>query len=337
MSQQHTILASDLRVVSRLLHQRGEAPDALFAEAGIDVRTLSQARARVPAAALSGLLEALSHRFPDENIGFELARCHRNTDAHVVTITAMASKTGLEALHRLKKYQALISSAEPIQLLERGPDILIKKSIQLTESAEAVVQTFLFSLFVGEFREISGFKGDIAGVSFSSRPIGPQAQYRKVFGPRVSFGAKEASLALPRDILEQPISTDNVDILVANEPTLESLVRSIRQDNLSARLSLAILDRLPSGQILTQDEAASSQNMSLRTLQRRLEEEGLSFRVLVDQTRAHRAESLLADDRYTLSEIAYQCGFSEQASFSRAFKRWFGVTPSQYRHKLLSD
>ena len=286
---------------------------------------------------MSTLLERLGARYPEENIGFALARCHRNTDAHMVTITAMASATGWEALHRLVKYQALISSAEPIQLGEQGADVLIRKSAQLSEPAEAVVQAFLFTLFLEEFREFSGFKGDITGVSFSCGPVGPESPYRDIFGPSVRFNASEASLALPRNILEQPISSENIDILVANEPTLESLVRSIRQDNLSARLSLAILDRLPSGQILTQDEAASSQNMSLRTLQRRLEDEGLSFRVLVDQTRANRAESLLADDRYALSEIAYQCGFSEQASFSRAFKRWFGTTPSQYRQRLLSD
>ena len=286
---------------------------------------------------MSTLLERLGARYPEENIGFALARCHRNTDAHMVTITAMASATGWEALHRLVKYQALISSAEPIQLGEQGADVLIRKSAQLSEPAEAVVQAFLFTLFLEEFREFSGFKGDITGVSFSCGPVGPEPLYRDIFGPSVRFNASEASLALPRNILEQPISSENIDILVANEPTLESLVRSIRQDNLSARLSLAILDRLPSGQILTQDEAASSQNMSLRTLQRRLEEEGLSFRVLVDQTRANRAESLLADDRYALSEIAYQCGFSEQASFSRAFKRWFGTTPSQYRQRLLCD
>ena len=97
---------------------------------------------------------------------------------------------------------------------------------------------------------------------------------------------------------------------------------------------MAILDHLPD-HTLSEEEAAASQNMSLRTFQRRLEDEGTRFRALLDQTRTERAESLLADSSYALSEVSYQCGFSEQASFSRAFKRWTGKTPSQYRSKLL--
>jgi AraC-like DNA-binding protein len=77
--------------------------------------------------------------------------------------------------------------------------------------------------------------------------------------------------------------------------------------------------------------------MSLRTFQRRLESEGTRFRVLLDQTRTQLAESLLADATNTLAEVGFYCGFSEQASFSRAFKRWTGKTPSAYRAILLDD
>jgi AraC-like DNA-binding protein len=76
--------------------------------------------------------------------------------------------------------------------------------------------------------------------------------------------------------------------------------------------------------------------MSLRTLQRRLQDEGTRFRVLLDQTRAELAENRLGDPMVGLSEVSYLCGFSEQASFSRAFKRWTGESPSTYRQKLLS-
>ena len=115
------------------------------------------------------------------------------------------------------------------------------------------------------------------------------------------------------------MSTGNVDILTANEPLLASLVRAVRENNLPAKIKLAILDSLPD-HTLSEEEAAASQNMSLRTFQRRLEDEGTRFRALLDQTRTERAESLLGDPACSLSEVGYHCGFSEQASFSRAFK-----------------
>jgi AraC-like DNA-binding protein len=185
-------------------------------------------------------------------------------------------------------------------------------------------------------REISGFSGDIVSVSFTGKPMGNEARYRQVFGPQVTFSAKHASLVLPRDVLDTPISTSNIDIITGNEPTLASLVRSVRENSLPATVKMAILDRLPE-QTLTEEEAATTHNMSLRTFQRRLESEGTRFRVLLDQTRTQLAESLLADASFTLTEVSFYCGFSEQASFSRAFKRWTGKTPSAYRATLLVD
>jgi AraC-like DNA-binding protein len=117
---------------------------------------------------------------------------------------------------------------------------------------------------------------------------------------------------------------------------LASLVRSVRENSLPATVKMAILDRLPE-QTLTEEKAAATHNMSLRTFQRRLESEGTRFRVLLDQTRTQLAESLLADASNTLTEVSFYCGFSEQASFSRAFKRWTGKTPSAYRATLLDD
>ena len=177
--------------------------------------------------------------------------------------------------------------------------------------------------------------GDLTGIKFTGAPQGPEAHYRQHFGPRVSFASGEASMTIPRTVLEQPVSTSNVDILTANEPLLASLVRAVRENNLPAKIKLAILDSLPD-HTLTEEEAAASQNMSLRTFQRRLEDEGTRFRALLDQTRTERAESLLGDPACSLSEVGCHCGFSEQASFSRAFKRWTGKTPSDYRKALLA-
>jgi AraC-like DNA-binding protein len=71
--------------------------------------------------------------------------------------------------------------------------------------------------------------------------------------------------------------------------------------------------------------------LSKRTLQRRLDAEGVSFRALTDEVRRGLATQYLADGHVSLSEIALLLGFSEQASFQRAFLRWTGVTPGQYR------
>lgn len=71
--------------------------------------------------------------------------------------------------------------------------------------------------------------------------------------------------------------------------------------------------------------------LSPRTLQRRLGERGLSLRRLVEDVRRERCASLLADTHITMAEVAFELGFTEPSPFYRAFKRWTGMTPSQFR------
>ena len=336
MASEHTILASDLRVIERFVVGRGDDVGTLLRATHIAPDLLKKPRERIPASQVGALLEELARQYPGRALGLELATCHRITDTHVLGITAISSETTLAALRRLSQYQALVSTQEPLRLDEKKDTITITKSAVQTAPAEHIIQSFLFAVLFTAVREISGFSGDIVSVSFTGKSMGEEASYRQIFGPRVAFSAQHASMVFPRDVLEKPISTSNVDILTRNEPMLASLVRSVRENSLPANIKMAILDRLPE-HTLTEDEAAAANNMSLRTFQRRLESEGTRFRVLLDQTRTHLAESLLADSTNTLAEVGFYCGFSEQASFSRAFKRWTGKTPSAYRAKLLED
>ena len=73
--------------------------------------------------------------------------------------------------------------------------------------------------------------------------------------------------------------------------------------------------------------------MSERTLHRRLAEKEVSFRTQVDLTRRELAENMLGQSSYSLSEVAFLTGFSEQSAFNRAFKRWQGQTPRSFRIK----
>ena len=332
---EQTILASDLRVITRYLTSLGIDVAPVLTAADIDGSALSEPRGRISVHQVEALLSQLAAQFPDRNLGLALANHHHMTDTHVLGLTAIASATGLDALRRLVRYQALVSTQEPFTITEDAETVTLSKTAVHNDTAEHLVQVFVFAVILTAIRNISGFTGDLTGIAFTGKPQGPEADYRQHFGPRVSFLSGDAKMTVPRAVLERPVSTGNVDILTTNEPLLASLVRAVRENNLPAKIKLAILDSLPD-HTLTEEEAAASQNMSLRTFQRRLEDEGTRFRALLDQTRTERAESLLGDPVCSLSEVSYHCGFSEQASFSRAFKRWTGKTPSDYRKALLA-
>jgi AraC-like DNA-binding protein len=83
------------------------------------------------------------------------------------------------------------------------------------------------------------------------------------------------------------------------------------------------------------DEIARRLGMSVQSLHRRLAKDGMTFQNLTETTRRELAEGLLRDERSSLAEIAFLTGFSEQSSFNRAFKRWVGRTPANYRKEKL--
>jgi AraC-like DNA-binding protein len=95
------------------------------------------------------------------------------------------------------------------------------------------------------------------------------------------------------------------------------------------RITPALSDGVPQAADIARD-----MGMSERTLYRRLAAEGLTFRDVLTEAQSSLAKDLLRDSDNSIAEIAFLTGFSEQSTFSRAFKRWFGQAPAQFRHNV---
>jgi AraC-like DNA-binding protein len=142
----------------------------------------------------------------------------------------------------------------------------------------------------------------------------------------LEFGAPDSGFAISRAHADAPLPTSDARLLA----TVHDLAPDASPPHALAPDVVALIrDRLP--EVATADDAADRLHMSARTLQRRLEAEHTSFTALVDATRERLARELLADLALPLAEIAYRLGFSDLATFSRAFKRWTGRPPGLFR------
>ena len=97
-------------------------------------------------------------------------------------------------------------------------------------------------------------------------------------------------------------------------------------------MRVVLLDGLPNG-AQSQAEVARQLGLSTRALQRRLAAESTSYGALVDGTRRELALAYLREARHSMTDIGYLLGFSGAASFTRAFRRWTGKTPSEYQRR----
>ncbi len=151
------------------------------------------------------------------------------------------------------------------------------------------------------------------------------------FGCRLHFESDRDAVYLSNEALQTPNKLGDESISSFFDTHLERELSKLEDDSsLERRVQIRISQSLSEG-VPAISDVARHFGMSGRTLQRRLSDRGLSYQALVDESRRQLSNRLLQQTDYELAEVAFMTGFSEQSSFSRAFKRWAGQTPRSYR------
>lgn len=146
----------------------------------------------------------------------------------------------------------------------------------------------------------------------------------------LAFGCRDSGFAVPLSELDRPTLHPDRRTVEALAPLVDADLGTQKTGaTLAGRVAMHVAASLPQGTDVT--EVAAALRMSPRTLQRRLEQEQTRFTAVVDRARLEAAQRLLADPALTLAEIAFRVGFADLATFSRAFKRWTGKPPGQWR------
>ena len=162
-------------------------------------------------------------------------------------------------------------------------------------------------------------------------------EHERIFGCRLMFDAAATELTLAADMLDLPIpEADPVLARILKQQAEVELGRSLSEEPFLRRVqSLAGAAILSSGDT-SLSALAKAAGVGPRTLQRRLQGEGLTARALIDQTRVSLAARLLEERKLSLSQIAFRLGYSQTSAFHRAFLRQTGSTPQRFRNSGLS-
>lgn len=180
-------------------------------------------------------------------------------------------------------------------------------------------------------REVSGSDFTPDAVHFRHAAPGDTSAHEAWFGCPVVFGADRDALEVSEAALAKPNKLGDASVSEFFEAHLAEALGSLIEDSaLAKRVRIEVSQALSQG-VPTISNVARSLGMSGRTLQRRLADQGHAYQELVDAARRELAERFLRGTQYSLAEIAFLTGFSEQSAFTRAFKRWAGQTPRSYR------
>lgn len=316
-----------MKPFARLLRTYASVPEAV--PASIDALDLD---ARVPVATVHELLRGAIALTNDEDIGLKAAAMFEIGDYGALEYAASTAQTGGEALAVIGRYMHLLNDALTFSIQLEG-----ERAVVVLESAVVMPRTaedFEMAAFLAAIRVRMG--GQI-NWPFEARFTHPEPAdtraYAEVLGDKatVLFDQPVCGFTFPRVALADPIPSA--------DPRLHLLVRGLadrmladlpRAESFTARVRERLMGGLASGNVQAR-HVADALHVSTSTLTRRLDDEGTSFKELLESIRRSMALRYVGETDLALSEIAFLLGFSQSAAFHRAFKRWTDRTPLDYR------
>ena len=329
--KEHSTLGSVAALIEQTLRHYQCEPAALFLQAGIDIERINDPAARFPLTRMQKLWRYAVDETGDPCFGLAAGELLQPAALHGLGLAWLASDTLCDGLARLTRFSRLISTAATVQLEQTGD------SVDLTVLPPADLQNFEYAALdagMAFFLRMCRITGgpDISPVRVAlMRPRPACAErFTAFFNAPVEYGADTNLLSFSSDQAHISLPYANSELARINDQSVVDYLARFDHDSIAMRVRATIIERLPDG-TPSQGNIAELLHVSMRSLQRRLNNENTNFKELLEGTRHELALQYIREPHRTIGEITYLLGFSEPSNFSRAFRRWTGMSPAEYR------
>lgn len=332
MSRLCTIQAAAVRKIINFAARYEVSAESLYQLVNLDPEVLNNPDHRIPFAQLVALYEQAARLTGDEAFGMHLGESIDPRVFDVLGYAAINSATVGEAFSRVARYHSIWTDGAQLDLeTGKATASVIYRYVdqRLGECRQDTEMT------LAAFAALGGLitTTDWATLAVKFTHLAPRdvSEHARVFRSAVRFDAGVNELVLDHATLALPIAKADPGLCtVLDRHAAELLAKYPRQDLLIDRVRSLLRNELNGGEP-SLERVAAQLGMSARTLQRRLREQRTSHHELLDQMRKDLAIRYLNEPAMALCEMAYLLGFSERSAFHRAFKRWTGTTPSEFR------
>jgi AraC-like DNA-binding protein len=333
-SSERIYSAAKIAMIVDALVTEGVSAAAALEEVGVSLDSLHSPATRV---ALDQIIECYHNALRlTRDPHFAL---HLGLKIHVSTYGmygfALLSGTDFRKIMQVAvRYHRLVAPLAEIAFDENGERASWSITPLSHPRVDAQMYRFLVELQIGThlslMRDVMGPSFVPREVTVTFRPFGDAPSYRAAFGCSMHFNCAHNSLAFDAACLNRRPEHGNEithsSVVKLCESLMSELERRVGAAGKVREILVVNLMR-PTGL----EAVAARLHLTTRTLRRKLDEEGTSFRKLVDELRMEVAVKYLRDTELTIDDIAYSLGFSEAAIFRRAFRRWTGKSPREFR------
>jgi AraC-like DNA-binding protein len=322
------------RILTDYLVARGYPLERVLATMGVDEEALADRDGRIPRRAWLDAFVAAVEVTGDPDLGLRVGENIRPAHLGVVGYILMSCESMRQAAELDQRWHSLIADGERLEYVRDGD--LSKRTLYLPAGEPpppACAAACAAASSVAFVRWLAGADDGLRRLALPHPKPASVEAYEQLFRCELVFDAPHFTIWRDPALLRKPLAQADPTLrarmeeraarLAAERSAPDVLVARVRE--LVAR---SLRDALPD-----LEAAAAALELTPPALKRRLADRGTSYSKIVDDTRRELALGYIADAALSLVDVAYLCGFSEQSAFNRAFKRWTGVPPGEYRRR----
>jgi len=330
MPQTATALTSWVKAIQKALEKAGCDSKSLIEQAGLDLQALNDPDARYSLKQTAHLWKLATEATQDSCFGLKVANQVNQHTFHILGHSLATSITLKELFLRIIRYFRLVTDIPELEFYEKNQNhyfvIHVPDEVQ-PESIDAFI-----SVFIRSSRALQGSLFSPLRIELRrSEPVDIET-YRNILKAPLVFNAPKDMIVFDTASIELPLEGANPLLSREYDEIIMRYLARFDKENIQARIKVKIIENLAAGEI-QQQEIAKSLGLSTRSLQRKLSLENTTYSEILDNTRQELAISYVNNNTYSITEIAYILGFTDVSSFTRAFRRWTGLSPLHYREK----
>jgi AraC-like DNA-binding protein len=319
-----------VRALLDVTERAGGSRERFLSVAGLDPSQLADGDARLSLEAYERVLRAALEASGDPAFGIRMGKHASLVMFDVIGPLSEHASTLRHAIESIVRYSRLLAAGYEPQLLEAETTALLRFSPLRGDAPTARLTTEF--VMTALWRTLPKTLSDVAEMNVFFAHSAPEylAEYEHVFGDAAHFGCAFTEIAFPRTWLDRERPYQRPDLYALLETQAERTLGRLERDVALSERIQQLLAAHDQRSVPTMDDAARALHVSVRSLRRRLREEGVSYDALVERSRMTTAKRLLERPGATIQQTAFAMGFATPVAFHRAFKRWTGMTPKQY-------
>lgn len=331
MSLTHFAPATNL--LWRYLESIDINPEPIYRKAGVKPELLFDPGARISIHSVDSIWAQAASVIDDPCFAIDMAEFWHPSQMGALGYAWLASTTLRRALKRTVRYIHVVT--EDLNLDVADTPAGLKLSVNLEGSIFTLPQHHDLILTILMHMCRFNFGEELVATEVKLAHPEPACSQKIVdyFRSDVQFDAEQTSLTIARADADNVLPSGNKQLALLHDEVLMKYLVEIKKGDIVQQVQSIILENLPDGQV-TDSMVAKELNLSGRSMQRRLKEHETTFRFLLDGVREMVAKQYIKNPMNRMSDIAFLLGFSEQSAFSRAFKKWTGKSPVEYRNSI---